>query len=116
MIKRAEDMVKLYNEHMRGGDGTVEIIRYLEPEEFNWNAKINAKLVLKPGCSIGELTHVGVYDSICIAKGNAEYNDNGTMVTLHDVDSCVCLGGQTHGIRNASDTENLEAFAVILLY
>ena len=24
MIKRAEDMVKLYNEHMRGGDGTVE--------------------------------------------------------------------------------------------
>ena len=27
MIKRAEDMVKLYNEHMRGGDGTVEIIR-----------------------------------------------------------------------------------------
>lgn len=34
MVKRAEDMVKLYNEHMRGGDGTVEIIRYLEPEEF----------------------------------------------------------------------------------
>ena len=54
MIKRAEDMVKLYNEHMRGGDGTVEIIRYLEPEEFNGNAKMIAKLVLKPGCSIGE--------------------------------------------------------------
>ena len=85
MIKRAEDMVKLYNEHMRGGDGTVEIIRYLEPEEFNGNAKMIAKLVLKP-------------------------------VTLHEGDSCVCLGGQTHGIRNASDTENLEAFAVILLY
>ena len=29
MIKRAEDMVKLYNEHMRGGDGTVEIVRIL---------------------------------------------------------------------------------------
>ena len=56
MIKRAEDMVKLYNEHMRGGDGTVEIIRYLEPEEFNGNAKMIAKLVLKPGCSIGEHT------------------------------------------------------------
>ena len=54
MIKRAEDMVKLYNEHMRGGDGTVEIIRYLEPEEFNGKAKMIAKLVLKPGCSIGE--------------------------------------------------------------
>ena len=59
MIKRAEDMVKLYNEHMRGGDGTVEIIRYLEPEEFNGNAKMIAKLVLKPGCSIGEHTHEG---------------------------------------------------------
>lgn len=52
MVKRAEDMVKLYNEHMRGGDGTVEIIRYLEPEEFNGNAKMIAKLVFKPGCSI----------------------------------------------------------------
>ena len=94
MIKRAEDMVKLYNEHMRDGDGTVEIIRYLEPEEFNGNAKMIAKLVLKPGCSIGEHTHEGE----------------------EEIDSCVCLGGQTHGIRNASDTENLEAFAVILLY
>ena len=28
MVKRAEDMVKLYNEHMRGGDGTVEIIQW----------------------------------------------------------------------------------------
>ena len=107
MIKRAEDMVKLYNEHMRDGDGTVEI---------NGNAKMIAKLVLKPGCSIGEHTHEGEEEIICIAKGNAEYNDNGTMVTLHEGDSCVCLGGQTHGIRNASDTENLEAFAVILLY
>ena len=109
-------MVKLYNEHMRDGDGTVEIIRYLEPEEFNGNAKMIAKLVLKPGCSIGEHTHEGEEEIICIAKGNAEYNDNGTMVTLHEGDSCVCLGGQTHGIRNASETENLEAFAVILLY
>ena len=89
MVKRAEDMVKLYNEHMRGGDGTVEIIRYLEPEEFNGNAKM---------------------------IGTAIYNDNGTMTTLHEGDSCVCLGGQTHGIRNASETEDLEAFAVILLY
>ena len=116
MIKRAEDMVKLYNEHMRGGDGTVEIIRYLEPEEFNGNAKMIAKLVLKPGCAIGEHTHEGEEEIICIAKGNAEYNDNGTRVTLHEGDSCVCLGGQIHGIRNASDTENMEAFAVILLY
>ena len=69
MIKRAEDMVKLYNEHMRGGDGTVEIIRYLEPEEFNGNAKMIAKLVFKPGCSIGEHTHEGEEEIICIAKG-----------------------------------------------
>ena len=83
MVKRAEDMVKLYNEHMRGGDGTVEIIRYLEPEEFNGNAKMIAKLVFKPGCSIGEHTHEGEEEIICIAKGTAIYNDNGTMTTLH---------------------------------
>ena len=55
-----EEVFKRYtDEHMRGGDGTVEIIRYLEPEEFNGNAKMIAKLVLKPGCSIGEHTHEG---------------------------------------------------------
>ena len=64
-------MVKLYNEHMRGGDGTVEIIRYLEPEEFNGNAKMIAKLVFKPGCSIGEHIHEGEEEIICIAKGTA---------------------------------------------
>ena len=68
MIKRAEDMVKLYNEHMRGGDGTVEIIRYLEPEEFNGNAKMIAKLVLKPGCSIGEIHMKGEEEIIVLQR------------------------------------------------
>lgn len=116
MIKRAEDMVNLFNENMRGGEGTVHIIRYLEPEEYNGTAKMIAKLIFNPGCSIGTHIHEGEEEIICIAKGTAEYNDNGTIVTLNEGDSCVCLGGQMHGIKNASETEVLEVFAVILLY
>jgi quercetin dioxygenase-like cupin family protein len=116
MIKRAEEMVNIFNENMRGGDGTVHIIRYVEPEEYNGTAKMIAKLIFKPGCSIGVHMHEGEEEIICISKGSAEYNDNGTMVTLNEGDSCVCLGGQEHGIKNASETEDLEVFAVILLY
>lgn len=116
MIKRAADMVNLFNEHMRGGDGTVHIIRYVEPGEYNGKAKMIARLEFNPGCSIGTHIHEGEEEIICISKGTAEYNDNGTMVTLYEGDSCVCRGGEIHGIRNASETEVLEVFAVILLY
>ena len=40
-------------------------------------------------------------------KGNEVYNDYVSMVSLLEGDSCVCLGGQTHGIWIASVTENL---------
>jgi len=116
MIKRAEDMKVVYNEHMRGGDGTVQIIHQLDQGEFRGKSRMIARIVLNPGCSIGPHGHENEEEIFSVLRGTAEYNDNGTTVTLHPGDACVCLGGESHGVRNPSDTEVLELYAVILLY
>ncbi len=103
MVKRAEDMVKLYNEHMRGGDGTVEIIRYLEPEEFNGNAKMIAKLVLKPGCSIGEHPHQPDAEFCYMLEGELTILDNGKEHTVYPGDAWMCGDGAVHYSKNTSD-------------
>jgi len=52
MIKRQSEMKQVLNEHMRGGDGTVQIIRQLEPGEFNGKSRLPARFYparLRPG-------------------------------------------------------------------
>ncbi len=115
MIKRKEDLRKVYNEHMKGGDGTAIIIHYAEKEEIGGKCRLLAKIVLEPGCSIGEHTHVDEEEIFYIIKGTATYYDNGTWCELHEGDSAVCLGGQTHSIGNRTQ-ETVEVIATVLLY
>ena len=58
MVKRKNDLKVVFNEHMKGGDGTVKIVHYAEKEEIGGKCRLMAKIVLEPGCSIGEHTHV----------------------------------------------------------
>lgn len=115
MIKRKDDLRIVYNEHMKGGDGTVKIIHYAEKEEIGGKCRLLAKIVLEPGCSIGTHTHVDEEEIFYIIKGTATYDDNGTEVLLNEGDSAICLGGQTHSIANRG-TETAEVIATVLLY
>lgn len=115
MIKRKNEMNVIVNEHMKGGNGSVKIMKYAEKEEINGKCRLLAKIILEPGCSIGNHTHIDEEEIFYIIKGTATYNDNGTEVKLGEGDSCVCLGGQTHGIANNTDS-TVELTAVILLY
>ncbi|MBQ6380746.1 MAG: cupin domain-containing protein [Clostridia bacterium] len=115
MIKRKDDFRIVYNEHMKGGDGTAKIIHYAEKEEIGGKCRLLAKIVLEPGCSIGEHTHVDEEEIFYIAKGSTAYYDNGTWVTLNEGDSAICLGGQTHSIANRGE-ETAEVIATVLLY
>ena len=115
MIKRAEEQKIVVNQNMRGGDGQVTITRFLEPGEFAGKSRLIGKIHLEPGCSIGEHVHENEEEIFCVLCGTAEYNDNGSVVTLHAGDSCVVLGGQKHGVANRS-SEPVDLLAVILTY
>lgn len=114
MVRRNEQLTHLFNERMKGGEGTVEVIRVLEPGEYKSGLKLIAELVLRPGCSLGYHTHEGEEEIIHVLSGSALYNDDGELTGLSAGDSCVCLSGHGHSIACAPGAEEpLVVYAVI---
>ena len=113
MIRNAADCKKVYNEKMRGGNGTVEITNFATPEELNNKGRLFAKITLKPGCSIGYHEHEGEAELFYVIKGDALYNDNGTEYAVHAGDVMRCPAGSGHAVAN-NGTEDVELCAVIL--
>lgn len=115
MIKRNSDMNLVVNEAMRGGDGSVKVRHVLNPDEIHGKSRMTAVITLEPGCSIGDHVHENEEEIFYVMRGNVIYNDNGETMTLSAGDSCICYGGEKHGVANKSD-ETAELFAVILTY
>lgn len=114
MIRRAADCRVEYREHMRDGDGTVEVTNLIEgSSELNDKGRLFAKITLRPGCSIGYHVHDKDAELFYILKGTAEYNDGGTVRTVTAGDVTICPTGTGHGIANRTD-EIVELAAVIV--
>ena len=114
MVKREAEHIHQMQEHMKGGDGTVEIVRTLQPEEYDSRIKLLGQLVLRPGSSLGYHTHEGEEEIIHVLSGTARYIDDGAETTLCAGDSCVCRSGHGHSIACAGTDEPLVVYAVIV--
>ncbi|MCR4925434.1 MAG: cupin domain-containing protein [Clostridiales bacterium] len=115
MIKRKSEMVDEVRENMKGGQGSAIVTEVMKKGEYKGNARLVATITLNQNCSIGEHLHEGEEEIFYILEGEAEYNDNGNIVTLKQGDSCICVGGQKHSVAN-KNKEILKLFAVILTY
>ena len=114
MIRKADEFRIEYKEHMRDGDGTVQLTHFITgPEELEDKGRLFAKITLNPGCSIGYHVHEKDAELFYILTGTAEYNDNGEMRTVSAGDVTVCPAGTGHGIANRTD-EVVELVAVIV--
>lgn len=113
MIRKAADCKKVYNEKMRGGNGTVEITSFATPEELNNKGRLFANITLNPGCSIGFHMHENESELFYVMKGEVLYNDNGTECTMRAGDVMICPAGTGHGIANNGE-ETAEVCAVIV--
>ena len=113
MIRKANDCNVEYREHMRDGDGTVEITNFATPKELNDKGRLFARITLKPGCGIGYHVHEQDSEIFYIMKGTAEYNDNGTITTVTAGDVTVCPAGTGHSVTNKTD-EVVELIAAIV--
>ena len=113
MIRKAADCKKVYNEKMRGGNGTVEITNFATPEELYDKGRLFANITLKPGCGIGYHVHEKDSELFYLMKGEVLYNDNGTECTLTAGDVMVCPVGTGHSIANNGE-EDAEVIAVIV--
>ena len=114
MIKRPEELRIEYKEHMRDGDGTVQLTHFISgPEELNGKGRLFSKITLNPGCSIGYHIHDKDAELFYILKGTAEYNDGGEIKTVTAGDVTICPTGTGHGIANRTE-EVVELVAVIV--
>lgn len=100
-------------EGLRGGNGAVEIHHIVSPEELNGHGTMYAKVVLKPGCSIGYHQHVDNTEPYYILQGKGIFVDNDMSRTeVGPGDVCWIEVGQSHAIENNSD-EDLVFMALI---
>ena len=75
MIRRAEECSIEYREHMRDGEGTVELKSLIaSPEELNNKGRLFSKITLRPGTSIGYHLHDKDTELFYFLSGTGEYN------------------------------------------
>ena len=113
MIRKAADIKTEYREHMRDGNGTVELTSLATPEELNNKGRLFAPITLKPGCSLGYHVHEADSELFYLLKGEALYNDNGTEYTVRAGDVMICPAGTGHAIAN-NGQEEVSLCAVIV--
>jgi mannose-6-phosphate isomerase-like protein (cupin superfamily) len=104
----------MVRERLFDGDGQITVRSLLNNEEEMYHkGRVFAHTTLPPGCSIGYHIHSDESETYYILSGIGEFNDNGTLKTVHPGDVTFTPAGQGHGIRNVGD-EPLELIALIL--
>ena len=99
---------------MIGGPGYLKRKALIESNGDLFNSgRTFAHIVLEKDCGVGYHIHNGDGEIYYILKGAAEYNDNGTVVTVKAGDVTHTLPGEGHGITNVKD-EPMEMIALIL--
>jgi len=101
-------------ENFVGGPGHVIRRSMIESNADIFNSgRVFAHIVLEKDCGVGYHVHNGDGEIYYILKGEAEYNNNGTLVTVRAGDVTHTAPGEGHGIVNHNE-EPLEMIALIL--
>ena len=69
-------------ERQAGGKGNTIMEHIVDEKVYGGKIAAYARVILKPGCSLGYHKHEGTSETIYILQGTALYNDNGTENTL----------------------------------
>ena len=112
MIRRSSDKTTAQKK-MFDAPGEVIFNNILNAGEFHDAGRIFSHVVLKPGCGLGRHTHKGDFEVYYVLKGEASYDDNGTMTTLKAGDVAVCQDGESHSVLNEGSSD-FEFIALVL--
>ncbi len=114
MIRKAKECNVEYREHMRGGEGTVELTSLIAGSaELCEKGRLFSRITLKPGTGIGFHVHEADSELFYFLDGPLEYDDNGTKVTVNAGDVAICPAGTGHAVRNLTD-QTKELIALIV--
>ena len=117
MVRRKNEQASAINEKMRGGGGSVELVKLLDPasDELYGKGRLFSRIVLRPGCSIGYHVHENEMEAFFVLSGRPEYSDNGQLTFLSPGDVALTMHGEGHSIGNPADAGcDAEVVALIL--
>lgn len=104
-----------YFEKRAVGTGTTIMEHIIDEKVYNGKIAAYARVILKPGCSLGYHKHEGTSETLYILSGTAEYNDNGTAMELFPGDVAFCPEGESHSIGNSAHSKSdLVVMALII--
>ena len=113
MVRRKDERLA-ERKQMFGGAGEALRVQILTgDEELYHKGRLFSHVCLEPGTEIGWHIHHGDGETYYILRGQGEYNDNGTLLTVGPGDTTFTDDGQGHSLKAIGD-EPLEAIALIL--
>ena len=102
-----------YFEKRAGGTGTTIMEHIIDEKVYNGKIAAYARVILKPGCSLGYHKHEGTSETLYILSGT--YNDNGMEMELFPGDVAFCPEGESHSIGNSAHSKtDLVVMALIV--
>lgn len=115
IVRRKEDRIREVKPHAQNGPGNMIGFKVTESDEELWNkGRLFNEVVLEKDCGVGYHVHQGDGEIYVILSGEAEYNDNGTVTTLHPGDITITGSGEGHSIVNHN--EEPVYFMALILY
>lgn len=115
MIKTVDQMTRVINQHMRGGEGAVEVLHLFDQSEFTGKARLCARLTIPQGSSIGFHEHLQEEEIFYILSGEGVFTEDGRETVISPGMASITGNGSGHSIRN-DKPEPLVILAVILLF
>ena len=114
MIRKGSACEIEYREHMRDGDGTVQLTNFITgPEELCQKGRLFSKITLNPGCGIGYHVHENETELFYFIDGCGRVQDDETFYDVCAGDSMCTMSGHGHSVENTGDTD-LIIVAVII--
>ena len=87
-----------YNEHMRGGEGTVTLLHLQEGDALPPHCRLHAQITVPAGASIGYHVHENEMEVFHFLAGCGHVDDNGTMVPVQAGDVIATPSGCGHAV------------------
>lgn len=112
MIRRKEELISVPKK-IKGGVGQVFITELLRSDEFSNKGRLFAKILVKPGDSIGKHMHSGDFEAYYILEGKGKYIENGEEKVVNKGDFTLTRDGEEHELINNGE-KDLELIALVL--
>ena len=104
MIRRKQDMRVEPRHNIRGGDGVIDTLHFLEKEDTLDKIKLCSVMTILPGCSMGEHPHDAPEGEIYyILEGQLWASYNGEETILHKGDAMYTTNSDKHAVRNVTN-------------